>query len=128
MSLSDKRIGGNYDLLYPLQALSQFEVDVSAIHRQPEYTPGPARVRANGEFHWSGPEARWDERSKHIRQSLQCPEQFFGSREHQPGEQWRFCRRRTVRCRVYDSNLQRAGNRPEGRLKRQHTITDAIQL
>src|SRR5262249_20962428 len=62
-------------------------------------------------------------------QRLQCPVQLLGGREHQPSEQrWLRCGR-TMQCsRCYDSKLQRTRNSPEGRLKRKHTITDAVQL
>src|SRR5215472_1324693 len=61
--------------------------------------------------------------------SLQCPVQLLGGREHQPSEQRCFRCGRTMQCSsCYDSELQRTRNSPEGRLKRKHTITDAVQL
>ena len=54
---------------------------------------------------------------------------ILGGREHPPSEQWWFRCGRTMQCSgCYYSKLQWTRNCPDGRPKREHTITDAVQL
>src|SRR5215469_38786 len=129
MSLSDKRIGGSYELLYSLQVLSEFKTDVNSVHRGPEYAAVLSVGSAESNFFRTQPASRREERSRHIRLSLQCPIQLLGGREHQPNEQRWFRCGRAMQCSgLYDSKLQRTRNSPGGRLKRKHTVTEAVQL